>query len=162
MITIGTDQKTKPKRVDWDKIRAEYIKGGISQKKLAEKYGVSFNTMIKKANVQKWRSQRDETYKKVTQKVQEKTAVAVADNATLAAGIKRKLLERIDSLIDSIPNGMTSTETQQYGKREKRVFKLRDLTAMYKDLTADMAQPDETGSELLQSLLDMERRLSDG
>lgn len=161
MITIGTDRKTKPKRIDWNKIRAEYIKGGISQRKLAAKYGVSVNTLIKKANVEKWSSQRDETYNKVTTRVQQKTANVVADSATIAAEIKRKLLARINGLIDSIPDGLASTEFQQYEKGKKRIFKLKDLTSMYKDLTADMAQPDEAGNELLQSLLDMERRLSD-
>ena len=158
MITIGTDNK--PKRVDWNKIRAEYIKGGISQRKLAAKYGVSMNTLIKKANVEKWSSQRDETYNKVTTRVQQKTANVVADNATLAAEIKRKLLERINTLIDSMPEKLASTELQEYGKGKKRVFKLKDLTAMYKDLTADMAQTEENRNELLDSLMALERRFT--
>lgn len=157
LIAIGTD-KNAPKRVDWNKIRAEYIKGGISQRKLAAKHGVSMNTLIKKANVEKWSSQRNETYNKVTTKVQQRTANVVADNATLAAEIKRKLLARVNSLLDSIPEGMTSTELQQYEKGKKRIFKLKDLTSMYKDLTADMAQPDEQGNALLESLMNLERR----
>ena len=159
LIAIRKDNN-KPKRVDWNKIRAEYIKGGISQRKLAAKHGVSMNTLIKKANVEKWSSQRDETYNKVTTRVQQKTANVVADNATLAAEIKRKLLARINNLIDSIPEELASTELQQYEKGKKRVFKLKDLTSMYKDLTADMTQQDETGNALLESLIALERRSS--
>lgn len=157
MIVIGKADN-KPKRVDWTKIRAEYIKGGISQRKLAEKHGVSVNTMLKRANVEKWNEQRKQTYNKVTKKVQQKTAAVVADNATLAAWIKRKLLERLDSLLETLPEQMASTELQQYGKGQKRILKLKDLTAMYKDLTADMAQPDEQGNALLESLVALERR----
>lgn len=158
MVSIGNGKNG----VNWDEIRAEYIRGGISQRKLAAKHGVSFNTLIKRANVQKWNSQRADTYNKITKRVQQKTADIVADNATLAAGIKRKLLERINNLLDTIPEGMTSTELQQYEKGKKKIFKLKDLTSMYKDLTADMAQPDEAGNELLQSLMELERRVSDG
>lgn len=35
------------KRIDWNAIRAEYIGGGISQRKLAKKYGVSDTTLIR-------------------------------------------------------------------------------------------------------------------
>lgn len=155
MILIGKSENG----VNWNQIRAEYIKGGISQRKLAEKHGVSVNTLIKKANSEKWSSQRSETYNTVTKAVQQKTADAVADNATLAAGIKRKLLERLDRIIDTIPED-DATEIQVFSRQKRKVYKLRDLTAMYKDLTGDMAQQDSAGSELLKSLVDLERRFS--
>lgn len=161
MITIGTGN-SKPKRADWNKIRAEYIKGGISQRKLAEKHGVSINTLIKRASREKWNSQRKETYKKVTAKVQQKTANVSADSATLAASIRVKLLERLDNLLDTLPGNIAATEFQQYGKGQKKILKLKDLTSMYKDLTDDMTQNDQAGSELLESLLALERRASDG
>ena len=94
----------------------------------------------------------------VAENAVQKTAEVAADNATLAAEIKRKLLARVNSLLDSIPEGMTSTELQQYEKGKKRIFKLKDLTAMYKDLTADMVQPEERQNPLLESLLALERR----
>ncbi len=37
-------------------------------------------------------------------------------------------------------------------------YKLRDLSAAYKDLTADMTQTETAGNELLQSLMELERR----
>ena len=37
VIHIGKEKK----RVDWNAVHAEYIGGGISQRKLAEKYGVT-------------------------------------------------------------------------------------------------------------------------
>ena len=97
---------------------------------------------------------------KVAENAVQKTAEAVADNATLAAEIKRKLLARINNLIDSIPEELASTELQQYEKGKKQVFKLKDLTSMYKDLTADMTQQDETGNALLESLMALEKRSS--
>ena len=49
--------------MDWRKIKKEYIAGGISYRKLAEKHGVSFNTLEKVARREGWcelRRQADE------------------------------------------------------------------------------------------------------
>ena len=49
--------------MDWRKLKKEYIAGGISYRKLAEKYGVSFNTLEKVARREGWcelRRQADE------------------------------------------------------------------------------------------------------
>ena len=49
--------------MDWKKIKKEYIAGGISYRKLAEKHGVSFNTLEKVARREGWcelRRQADE------------------------------------------------------------------------------------------------------
>lgn len=40
--------------VDWTKIKAEYIAGGTSYRKLAEKYGVARTTLERKAKEEKW------------------------------------------------------------------------------------------------------------
>lgn len=40
--------------MDWKRIKKEYIKGGISQRKLAEKHGVPYGTLRKIAEKEKW------------------------------------------------------------------------------------------------------------
>lgn len=40
--------------MDWKKIKKEYIKGGISQRKLAEKHKVPYGTLRKVAEKEKW------------------------------------------------------------------------------------------------------------
>ena len=40
--------------MDLKKAKAEYIAGGISYKRLAEKYGVSFSTIRRAAEKEKW------------------------------------------------------------------------------------------------------------
>jgi transcriptional regulator with XRE-family HTH domain len=141
------------KRIDWTKIRAEYIAGGISQRKLAAKYGVSETTMMKKASAERWSELRKATEAKSTAKAQQKTANAVADNAVKAERIKSKLLDILERQIDLLPEkiGSTSYVSRFENKKDKKTgktykeksgieFKLRDLAAMYKDLTADMPQ----------------------
>lgn len=160
LIAIGTD-KNKQKRVDWRKIEAEYVGGSLSMRLIAEKYNVPFGTLNDRAARGKWGQKRREAHKKAIEKAEQKAAEAFADNATIAANIKRKLLERLNRMLDTFPEE-DATEIQKYKRAERKIYKLKDLTAMYKDLTADMAQPDEKGNALLESLLTLERRSSDG
>jgi transcriptional regulator with XRE-family HTH domain len=151
VVTIDNE-----KRVDWHKIRAEYITG-VSQRQLAEKYGVSRTMIERRSRNEKWSSERVAARAKVQEKVIQKTAQKAADNASIAADIKRKALLLLDRLVDDFAQH-TATEHREYNEHNLTDIKrLRDLTAAYKDLTADMATG--TGNnELLQSLYDMERR----
>lgn len=144
------------KRIDWNAIRAEYIGGGISQRKLAKKYGVSETTLMKKANKEGWQSYRKEADSRATAEAQQKTACLAADNATLAADIKRRLLLRLKRTEEKFP--MDATEVRAKVGNSYAVYRLKDLTAAYKDLTEDMLLTASQDNALLQSLLDLERR----
>ena len=64
---------------DWEKIKTEYISTEISQRKLAEKYGVSVNTLIKRANKEGWATEREKHHNRVTTRVQQKIVTAQAN-----------------------------------------------------------------------------------
>lgn len=124
------------KRVDWNAIRAEYIGGGISQRKLAKKYGVSDTTLMKKANAEGWHKLREKAEIKSTAQAQQKTAEAAADNAVIAADIKKRLLLRLSRMEQKYP--YDATEVRTHDGKNTVTFRIRDLTAAYKDLTSDM------------------------
>lgn len=46
------------KRPNWDRIKAEYLKGGIGYRPLAAKHGVSESTLTKRAIRESWDSER--------------------------------------------------------------------------------------------------------
>lgn len=142
-------------RIDWNAIHAEYIGGGISQRKLAAKYSIPVDILLKKANREKWKDQRDKASNKAATKAQQKIAEAAADNATLAEGIKHNLLLRLKRIEEKYP--LDATEVRSKSGNSTAIFRIRDLTAAYKDLTADMVMNEQAGNELLQSLLDLER-----
>ena len=110
---------------------------------------------MKKANREGWKGLKVETDSKVTAEVQQKTAAAAADNATLASDIRRRLLERLKRIESKYP--LDATEVRQKHGDAQAVFRIRDLTAAYKDLTGDMPAA-QAPNELLQSLMDLERR----
>ncbi|MBQ0125846.1 MAG: hypothetical protein KBS59_05935 [Clostridiales bacterium] len=64
---------------DWKKIRAEYIRGGISHRKLAEKYGISRQVISERASKEKWKELRDKNIAKTCAKIAEKTAEGEAE-----------------------------------------------------------------------------------
>ena len=94
---------------DWVKIRGEYENTGISQRNIAKKYGVSYNTLSKRANREHWAQRRNESEQKINakihQKTEEKVSNAISDEAAayararalIAQGILRRL-EAMDSM----------------------------------------------------------------
>lgn len=135
------------KRVDWNAIRAEYIAGGIGQRKLANKYGISEHTLISRARSESWAKDREKARNAAATKSLQKVAESAASNAVTAQRIRAKLLARLEKEIDALPddigtNKRKAVTTYEYdGKRPKKTkdlateYKLRDLTAAWKDLT---------------------------
>ena len=151
VIPIG---KTNP---DWNRIKAEYVAGGISQRELADKYGIPFGTMQKRARNGKWTEERTQAGEKVVEKVIQETAKKTADNATLAADIKRKGLLLLDRLFDEFET-VNATEHRDYkGRNLTDIKRLRDLTAAYKDLTDDMQTAAGIDVEDLSPLVELLR-----
>lgn len=163
-------------RIDWAAIQAEYIAGGISQRKLAAKHGISQSTLLARAKVEQWATLRQKARDKAVAKALQKTADAAADNAATAQRIKSKLLARLEKEIDQLPENQIGTSTYRQNEeikidssgrpikeRSGIEFKLREFAAAYKDLTADMPPERGKGNELLQALYDLEaRRRDDG
>jgi transposase len=142
------------KRIDWAAIRAEYIGGGISQRKLAKKYGVSETTLMKKANKEGWQRFRQEADSKSTAEAQQRTADRAAENAAIAADIRAALLLRLQRIEAKYP--FDATEVRTHEGKNTVTFRLRDLTAAYKDLTEDIAA---AGPDKNAPIYDLLRRL---
>lgn len=95
---------------NWKKIKAEYIRGGISQQKLADKYGVSISTIERRARLEKWTELRRAREGKAAEKLVEKTADIQADTATrllqiqsrAALAVYEKLLQNIENYPDGV------------------------------------------------------------
>lgn len=149
----------KEKRVNWHAIRADYI-AGASQRALARQYGVSRTSISKHCTSEGWQKAREESKATIEQKVIQKTADLAADNAAIAAGIRRKALLLLDRLVDDYMQ-YTATEhrdtVRDGGRETTEIRRLRDLTEAYKALTEDLQGGNNAASELLQSLLDLER-----
>lgn len=119
--------------VSWRRIKAEYIAGGISQRALAEKYGVPWGTMRTKANKEKWNAKRIAAEKKAMQNTEQKTADEIADNAVTLQRIKAKLLNKVETMIDNFPDTNAAEMRERIGNADY-IYRLKDLAAVYSAL----------------------------
>lgn len=94
---------------DWVAIKNEYVNTRISTRDLAQKHGVSYATLRKKAKNENWVQARAQQERKVDAEVAQKTAEAVstaeAERAVLLSSVSTKaarfLDERLDMLLGS-------------------------------------------------------------
>ena len=105
---------------------------------------------------------REKAAAKTRAKTIQRTANEAASNAAIAERIKRKALLMIDRLFDEFED-MHGTEHRDYnGNNITDIKRLRDLTTALKDVTGDMPTGGGQTNELIQSLLDLERRRGNG
>jgi hypothetical protein len=98
--------------VDWNEIKAEYIAGGTSYRKLAQKYNVSFNTIQGVAKREKWMELRNQAKDKSTTKMVNSIAKDISKNAVKINDVADKLLNKIVMLLDEV-EGIDSQSIKQ-------------------------------------------------
>jgi hypothetical protein len=144
--------------VSWRKIKAEYIAGGISQRALAEKHGISVRTIERRAQKEKWTKKRRDADGKAVEKVAEKTAEIVADNATLCEQIKTKLLRKLAVLVDQFPETGAGELRRKDADGTELIYRMKDIAAVYESLSdkipAGMSADIEDLSPLTELLRD--------
>ncbi len=91
--------------MDWKKLRAEYIKGGTSYRKLAEKYNVSFHTLRKQAAKENWKALRDEVATKTVTKIVEIESDQQADRMKRLLTVSDKLLMAVEDAVEQFQAG---------------------------------------------------------
>nr|DAI35530.1 MAG TPA: Protein of unknown function (DUF1804) [Caudoviricetes sp.] len=102
--------------VDWLKIRNDYINGGGSYRKLAEKYSVSFATLRDRAIKENWKSARDRQRNKVVTKTEQKTAEKIAeqeaDRIARLLSMSDRLGEQLDRAIGELNRQMVRSKVK--------------------------------------------------
>lgn len=135
---------------DWIKLKNEYISTGISQRKLAEKYKVSFDTLKHRANKEKWadekRIQRDRIAQKTQQKAAEKIADAQSDRILDILGLTDELAPEIKKAIGQLETAVLNdgsvidTGIVDTYKLRQIVQSIKDLKEIVKDDSSAAAQ----------------------
>jgi len=148
----GGDVAQKRDGPNWKKIKAEYVRGGISQQKLADKYSVPIRTIKEHARKEKWLELRKEACTKAAQKMVQKTADIQADTVArmlqmqseAALAIYGKLLGTLQSFPDGVgtKNVRETVEVKKIKVNgEEREFPLHktftnDLEAVVRSMTS--------------------------
>lgn len=91
--------------MDWKKLKAEYIAGGISYRKLAEKHKVPFHTLRKQAAKEHWRELRDEAAAKAATKIVELEANKQVERYKRLLRVSDDLLGVVEEAVRSFKVG---------------------------------------------------------
>ena len=121
----------------WSKIRAEWLKGGITQKQLAEKYGLSVKTISNRAYKEGWKNQKGKIREKVEEQTRERVTRArvnhlerlIAANELLLDG-----LEQMAALIQAKPEVVLFDKAGTIKNAESFAKALQTAAATQRDL----------------------------
>lgn len=105
---------------DWRKIKAEYIRG-VSYRRLADKYGVSFSSIQKRGAKEKWTDLRKISSRRSDEKIVESVASQEARRVDGIQTVADMLLEKIK---EGVADGSLIIDSQS----------IRQITASIKDL----------------------------
>ena len=116
----------------WKKIKAEYIAGGTSYRKLAEKYEVKFSALRSVAEREKWVELKAQAQHKTDTKIIEIVSENESKRATDIVDVADRLLEKISTIIDTV------TDTKSIKNITSALKDIKDIKGIKSD--ADMRE----------------------
>ena len=130
---------------DWKKIKAEYIRG-VSYRKLADKYGVSFSSIQKRGAKEKWTDLRKRSSRKSDEKIVESVASREAKRVDGIQTVADLLLERIK---EGVTKGTLIIDSQSIRQITASLKDLRDIKGIKSelDMQEQMARIDKLRKE---------------
>ena len=154
------------KQVNWEGMKAEYVTTNISQKKLAEKYGVSRNAVQYRCAVERWAEQRKKHRDRVMKKTSERMSDAAAERMALLMGGTDKLLTAVLASLEDTEqfhrylvkvkeDGDSFTREEVFQKADTKAMKdtavlLEKLTGITRDLYGLPTREQELRRERLE------------
>jgi transposase len=107
---------------DWKKIKAKYLAGGTSYRKLAEEFGVPFGTLRRVAEREGWTQKRAQVAQKADTKMMETISEKNAEKASDIIDVADKLLAKLSELMDNVP-----LDTQSFKQLTSALKDLKDI-----------------------------------
>lgn len=137
--------------MDWNKIKAEYIAGGTSYRKLCAKYGVSRTTLQRKAKDENWLDLRSQAEARTESIIVEGISKKSAKIDEKFYSLVDKLMQRAEETIENTPvwsvNALKEMSTALKNLKECKGVKsdidLREQEARIKNLEKQAAQEED-------------------
>jgi hypothetical protein len=146
--------------VDWNKIKAEYIAGGTSYRKLAEKYGVPFSTLKEHARKEQWTDLREKARHKADTKFANLVGENQAKQSLKINDVADKLLDKIVTLLDEF-EGIDSQSIKQLTSSLKDIKDIKGLKSDI-DLREQEARIDKLRKDAMTENTDTEIEVTMG
>lgn len=140
--------------MDWKRIKAEYIAGGTSYRKLAEKYKVKLSALRSVAEREKWVELKAQTQHKTNTKLTETVSDIEVKKAVDIIDVADKLLEKIEAVVamvsdpDSIKKLTSAIKDIRDIKGVKSDADIREQEARIAKLRKEAEKEDDTTNEI--------------
>ena len=121
----------------WSKIRAEWLKGGITQKQLAEKYGVNLKTLQNRAYKEGWKNAKGKIREKVEEQTRERVVRARVNHLEKLIQANELLLDGLVKMAEEIqknPKLILIDKTGSIKSAESFAKAVQTATATQRDL----------------------------
>ena len=129
---------------DWQKIKTEYITTDTSYRKLAQKYGVSYNAIGNRSRDENWQDLRDQHLTKTMTKTMNAVSTKQAEQTAKLFGVSGLLLDKVKLLLEEHEELLVDTSAM---KDVSVVLKnLKDLLMIKSE--ADMKEQEERINKL--------------
>ena len=147
--------------VDWLAIRNDYINGGGSYRKLAEKYGVSFYTLQDRAKRENWKEQKEDHRDRIATETRQRIAeIAVAeevDRVTKLLSINDKLIDRIEKAVQELDmaqvTNKTKTKVIEYKNKDRADKPTKEIITEKEEILAIHSIIDRKGLQQVATAL---------
>lgn len=137
--------------IDWLTIKSEYISTQISTRALAQKHGVSYSTLEKRARKEGWAAERGRIAAEAWQKTAEATTSAKVDTMT-------RLIEdgdRMERLVSRRLDEMEQGAPFSAGELKTITAALKDLRDLYRTEAVKPEDKLQKARELLAGVPDI-------
>lgn len=111
--------------MDWQAIRAEYVAGGTSYRKLAEKYKISLKTIEYRAKKEEWSKQKRQLQDKIRAKTENDTIKKSVKKSVKINDVADRMLERLWDIAES--DGMSSLSAKDIKEMSVALKNIKDV-----------------------------------
>ena len=120
--------------VDWKKIKAEYLKGGTSYRKLAEKHGVPFGTLRKVAAKEEWAQLRAQVDTETDTKIAKAEVDRRVSRYERMTTVTDKLLELVEKAISELQTGELVLDKTVFKQISGTLKDIKDIQSIKSEL----------------------------
>jgi len=88
----------------WDKIKAEWLKGGITQEELAKKYGLSVKTVSNRASKEGWKAAKGRIREKTEENIEARVVRARVTHLEKLIAAQENILDALVKMAEEVKN----------------------------------------------------------
>lgn len=120
--------------MDWKKLKAEYIAGGISYRRLAEKHNVPFHSLRKVAAKENWHGLREQAAAKAATKIVEIASDLQASRMERLLTVSDELLIVVENAVRSISLGELAVDKSVLKSLSGTIKDIKDIQSIKSEL----------------------------